>query len=380
MQRRKAFFVAVFSFTVAWAWGGASGPQTMPIQGAHLVADLHAVRTGNRVMLSWSQPREASDPQSPVHHPLVARLCRTISSRVAKTTTASSTSGCTQALAEIDPDRPLGPRVRALKSNGNGEVVVHFVDTLPEDQEGLDPRQFALYTVELRDKHGRSAGFSDQAAVSLAPVLPAKGLHSELDSRGVYLIWENDIESRLPSLQFDYQLYRQEKGRSRKAAIPYLRAIVHSAEGDRWSGVDTNIEWDKTYVYWVIPVTRVYSDSGKLLAEIRGDDPAPLEVTTHDVFPPAVPERLLGMVSHGPGNKFVDLIWAPNAEKDLAGYNIYRREEGGTVTRINSEPVTMLSFQDNAVAAGRRYLYCLSAVDVHGNESAKSPEIAEAIR
>ena len=377
MQWRKTFILAVFSFPAAWC--GAPGPQTMPIHGARLVSDLQAVRTGNRVMLSWRQPREIPDPQSSVRHPLMARLCRNISSLAQKPPTASSRSGCTQPLAEFDPDEPHGSRVRAVKSDRNGEVAVHFVDTLPGDLEGLDPRQFAIYTVELRDERGRRAGFSDQAAVSLAPVLPAKGLHSELDARGVYLIWENEIEGRISSLQFDYQLYRQEKGRSQKATIPYLKAVVHNQEGDRWSGVDTNIEWDKTYVYWVIPVTRVYSDNGELQAEIRGEDSPPLEVTTHDVFPPAVPDRLLGLVSHAPGKKFVDLIWAPNVEKDLAGYNVYRREEGGPATRINSRPVTMLSFQDTDVVAGHSYFYSLSAVDRRGNESSKSGEIAAAL-
>jgi hypothetical protein len=34
----------------------------------------------------------------------------------------------------------------------------------------------------------------------------------------------------------------------------------------------------------------------------------------------------------------------------------------------------MLSFQDVNVLAGHKYLYSISAVDVHGNESARSRE------
>jgi fibronectin type 3 domain-containing protein len=97
---------------------------------------------------------------------------------------------------------------------------------------------------------------------------------------------------------------------------------------------------------------------------------------THNVFPPAVPERLLAMVSELPGKKFVDLLWSPNMEKDVAGYQIYRRQADGKVERINSAPITMLSFQDTNVAAGSKYFYSISAVDIRGNESPRSSEVA----
>src|SRR5262249_6253644 len=153
-----------------------------------------------------------------------------------------------------------------------------------------------------------------------------------------------------------------------------LRAVVHTREGDRLTGVDTNIEWGKTYSYWITPVTRVYSQGGQLIGEIEGLDSAPIEITTHNVFPPAAPERLLAMASQIPNKKFVDLLWAPNAEKDISAYNIYRREESGQATRIASVPGSMLSFQDKNVAATHTYSYCVSAVDKRGSESAKSQE------
>jgi fibronectin type 3 domain-containing protein len=82
----------------------------------------------------------------------------------------------------------------------------------------------------------------------------------------------------------------------------------------------------------------------------------------------------LPFVGHIPGEKSVDLLWAPNTEKDISAYNVYRREENSKPVRINSVPITMLSFQDVNVLAGHKDLYCISAVDAHGNESARSPE------
>jgi hypothetical protein len=275
---------------------------------------------------------------------------------------------------EVNLEKSLGVAASAADGKPNAETTVRLTDILPESQDDSDHLQLLVYKLELLDNHGRSAGFSNAAAVPLAPVLPAKGLHSELDVRGVYLIWEEEGESRSSLLKFDYRIYRREKGSSKRVAVHYQRAVVHTAEGERWSGVDTGIEWEKTYLYSVTPVTRAYSQEGLLIGEIEGDDSAPLEVITHDVFPPAAPERLLPVVGHITGEKFVDLLWAPNTEKDTSGYNVYRREENGQPTRINFVPISMVSFQDVSVLAGHEYLYSISAVDVRGNESARSPE------
>jgi len=215
---------------------------------------------------------------------------------------------------------------------------------------------------------------SKTASVPMVPILPAQGLHSELDERGVYLIWENEIETHDPSMKFDYRIYRSEKGSAKRVAIPYLRGVIHTREGERWSAVDTTIEWEKTYSYSVKPITRVYGQDGKLITEIEGNESAPIQVTTHNVFPPAVPERLLVLVTQRPEEKFVDLLWSPNAAKDISGYNVYRRDENGEPTRINSVPVTLLSFQDMNVEAGHTYFYSISAVNKHENESARSQE------
>jgi len=316
-------------------------------------------------MLTWSQPEAPADQQ-----PVTAKVCRNISATV-------STATCAQTVGEAAPKKTT---VAAMSGARGKRNTVRFTDTLPGGAGVYDPVQFAVYRIELRDGRRRSAGFSNPVSVPLAPTLPVTGLHSELDLRGVYLIWENDLETQPSSLQFDYRIYRSEKGSSNRLAIPYLRALVHTREGERWSGVDTNIEWGKTYSYWVTPVTRVYSENGQLLAEIEGEDSAALEVTAHDVFPPAVPENLLAMVSEVPGKKFVDLVWAPNTEKDLEGYNVYRREAGAVAARIQVVRRTMLSFQDVDVAAGHTYFYSLSAVDARGNESAKSNEVSASVR
>jgi hypothetical protein len=368
MKWNRVFFA--FVFCAASARGrGPDGRLAGSPQESQLVRDLRAVRKGDKVALTWTQPRHTESRQSSPGHLAAVRICRNISSTI-----SASGLACPHLVRRVNLEKSVAVAAIAVSEKANAETTIQVIDTLPDSQDDPGHLQFAIYKLQLLDDQGHSAGFSNPAAVPLAPLLPAKSLHSELDARGVYLIWEEEAESRSSSLQFDYRIYRREKGTSKRVAVPYLRAVVHTQEGERWSAVDMGIEWEKTYLYSVTPVTRVYSPDGRLFTEIEGDDSAPLEIITHDVFAPAVPEGLLPVVGHISEKKFVDLLWAPNREKDVFGYHVYRREENGQPARITSVPTTMVSFQDINVSAGHNYRYCVSAVDIHGNESARSPE------
>ncbi len=379
IRMKLMFFAFVLCATPAWC-GATGGVRSASSRWVQPVRDLRAVRKGNKVTLTWSQPRAITDAQ-PASRPLgVMKVCRSILATPPDSSgLANPITACAQSVGEI-------PRAAAKPAGvGNGKTRLQFVDTLSAEVEGAGASQFAVYSIEVEDDHGRSAGFSNPAAVSLAPTVPAVGLHFQLDVSGVYLIWTQGTENQTPSLQFDYRVYRREKDSAKRVAVSYLQAVIHQRGENRWSAVDRDIEWEKSYSYWVVPVTRVYSETHQLLAEVEGDDSKPVEVVAHDVFPPAPPQGLLAVPSEIPNEKFVDLIWAPNTEKDIAGYNVYRREEGGQEAdpkdgkpeRINSSPVTMLSFHDTGVIASHRYFYSVSAVDLRGNESAKSQQTTE---
>jgi fibronectin type 3 domain-containing protein len=113
--------------------------------------------------------------------------------------------------------------------------------------------------------------------------------------------------------------------------------------------------------------------------QIEGDDSPVVRVVAHDVFPPSVPAGLQAAYS-GEGQKpFIDLIWAPVASADLAGYNIYRSEADGAPVKLNSELVKTPSYRDSAVSSGKTYTYSVSAADVRGNESARSDQASETV-
>jgi fibronectin type 3 domain-containing protein len=92
-----------------------------------------------------------------------------------------------------------------------------------------------------------------------------------------------------------------------------------------------------------------------------------------------VPSGLQAVFS-GPGQQaFIDLIWAPVTDADLAGYNVYRHEPGSTPEKLNSDLVKAPAYRDMKVVKGRTYIYSVSAVDVRGNESARSEEASESV-
>jgi len=83
-----------------------------------------------------------------------------------------------------------------------------------------------------------------------------------------------------------------------------------------------------------------------------------------DNLAPAAPAPLTGQYAAGT----TQLHWNRNTEADLAGYRLYR---GTTVSFVPgpSSFVTALADTGHADGAGSPYVYKLTAVDVHGNES-----------
>jgi hypothetical protein len=142
--------------------------------------------------------------------------------------------------------------------------------------------------------------------------------------------------------------------------------------------LDQSIEWEKTYYYRATVVT-VVTGAGQLPAQVEGDDTPEVKVLAHDIFPPTVPSGVQAVFS-GPGQQaFIDLIWAPVTDADLAGYNVYRHEPGSAPEKLNSDLVKAPAYRDMKVIKGRSYIYSVSAVDVRGNESARSEEASESV-
>ena len=92
------------------------------------------------------------------------------------------------------------------------------------------------------------------------------------------------------------------------------------------------------------------------------------QITPTDVFPPRSPTGLDGLYS----SRAIELIWEANAEVDLAGYHVYRREGSEAYRRLTSELLPTPIYRDTTILQGLRYSYRVTALDLKQNESSDS--------
>ncbi|HLH09926.1 MAG TPA: fibronectin type III domain-containing protein [Terriglobales bacterium] len=360
-----AVFTAVLCFLTSCGTPGA--PQAPSLNLPKPVDDFSAVRKGDKVFLSWTPAHQTTDHEN-IRHPGVTEVCRGV-----------------RDFPLIRCDQKVGEVHSQIAHWTHAEQVpkATFTDTLPPELEQQNPEAFAIYAIDDLNPRGNSAGLSNQVEIPLAPTLPPpQTIEAQVTPEGPELHWTAPKNVRQPDkLKFSYRIYRRlAPGSAQPATAKRGELIVGEFP---WNGeqeitfVDHSFEWEQKYVYDVTTVTQFRGPLGQP-EQVEGDDSPSVTVDVHDIFPPAVPTGVQAVAS-GVGQKpFIDLTWAPNLESDLAGYNVFRHEEGAPV-KINKELVKSPSFRDDNVLPGHRYYYSVSAVDLRGNESGRSAETSEAI-
>jgi hypothetical protein len=354
-------------------------------------SDLGAQRKGDRVLLTWTVPSVTTDRQR-VRRPGSTWICRGLDPILRQ---------CGTPVGETSPL----PNIVATKDAAGKKVSPSYIDVLPAQLEVSTPTGFVTYAVEALNRNRRGAGLSNQIHVTTAPTLPPpEGFRAEVTKEGMELRWTQPSLPVKPAAPVAYRLrfYRRAEGSQASISLgeqDYATGVRDLAEmvaegqksGEALSSgeeqprsastgkfLDQSIEWEKTYYYHATVVT-VVTEAGKLSAQVEGDDTTEVKVLAHDIFPPTVPSGLQAVFS-GPGQQaFIDLIWAPVTDADLAGYNVYRHEPDSVPEQLNSDLVKAPAYRDMKVVKGRTYLYSVSAVDVRGNESARSEEASESV-
>jgi fibronectin type 3 domain-containing protein len=131
---------------------------------------------------------------------------------------------------------------------------------------------------------------------------------------------------------------------------------------------DTAVENETTYYY----VVRSAGGDRPPWRESTNSNEA--SATPIDLTPPAPPQGLTAIPAPG----VVSVSWTANAEPDLFGYLVYRRELPSLIpVRLTANPVQTTTFTDRAVRSGAAYIYTVTAVDRSSrrNESSPSPEV-----
>jgi hypothetical protein len=368
-------------------------------------SNLHATRKGDHVTLTWSEPTLTTDRQS-VRYIGPTQVCRSVDPEI----TACGTPVATLPPPAISPKlksskaspKTAPKKTEAQKAAAPPPTPEFYLDTLPANLQQENANAEVTYAVEILNPNARGAGLSNRVHVPAVPTLPPPtDFAAQLTGEGVVLTWTSMGEPHaFPSIEHRYRIYRRAvgsgDGSSGNDSSASKGAGAKSANKDAIAGevalgapgpahyTDSGFDWEKTYLYRLTAVTIVKQAESE--EHIEGDDTGSVQIFTHDIFPPAVPEGLQAAYS-GEGQKpFVDLIWAPVTNADLAGYNVFRSGNGAsqeqereTLTKVNSDPVKTPAYRDFAVSSGKTYTYAVSAVDVRGNESQRSTETSESV-
>jgi hypothetical protein len=198
-----------------------------------------------------------------------------------------------------------------------------------------------LISVRAVGPKGRPAPWATVKILSVQPPLATPAaLEAANVEAGVKLTWKGSAPK--------YRIYRALAG----AAPERLN------ESDRAEFVDETTEYDKGYQYLVQAMTDDVHTS-----EVS----APVSISPVDVFAPAVPGALTATL----GVSTIELAWTRNGERDFKGYNVYRSTDDGPFEKI-AELIPAPTFSDSKISAGKKYRYAVTAVDLKGNESARS--------
>ncbi len=230
------------------------------------------------------------------------------------------------------------------------------------------------YAVRMFNSAGQPADFSNYAMIeplfnlSMAPA----GLKAKQFETRIEITWDRPSENMnetAPANVAGYNIYRRVgESVSRINPEPLLEPRF----------TDRSFQFGANYQY-IVRSLSFTPGKANLSEAIESNDSQPFDYTPKDTFPPVAPKP----VTIASINSMVSLFWPLNAEPDVVGYNIYRAEDENAPLekwiKINTELHKTASFRDERVQVGKMYFYQIAAIDVYGNESARSETVSETV-
>jgi hypothetical protein len=225
---------------------------------------------------------------------------------------------------------------------------------LPPPEVPEEEREIEFFGVLTVSSRGLGSELSNLVKIlPRTPPAPPSQIETQPGADGVNVVWRADE----PPVGF--RVYRRDA-----ASRVYGEPIAQPA-ADARSHLDKTTSFDSRYVY---SVTTVAQETPLVESALTAER----EVQYEDRYPPEPPRGLIALAEPGRAR----LLWEPSADKDLAGYLVYRRSADGTgFDRLTTEPGLELEYLDSAVNSGRGYSYYVSAVDLSGNESEASESV-----
>lgn len=360
-QKPFALILLTFSLLPMLSGCGKRRPPLAPVEGVPQRTEaLSGAQRGNQVFLSWPAPlRNASDTS-------VQSIRRIDVYRVAER-----------------PDSPLPMTEEEFSARStligsvtyetirNAADTITYVDTLELAGEPTRLR----YALRYVNAAGQRAGFSNflliepAARIAQPPTLlgPAEQTETAITIR-----WQPpaaNIDNSTPVNLLGYNIYRFDQTQAESGQTPINSTLISGTEY-----ADKNFRFGAKYNYIVRSVSL-----GTNGAQVESLNSNTVAVETKDLFAPSAPGPVT--IAAAPGR--LSLFFPANPEADVAGYNIYRSTDPNlsknSWTKLNPQPLTRTTYQDETVDAGKRYYYYVTAVDTSGNESIPSEVVTETV-
>jgi len=293
------------------ACGRVGNPQPPFIRIPEAVKDLTVTQSGNNLVLTWTSPRFFIDGSG-----------ATNLSRVQIRSNA-------EVLATVD----------AL---GAGQPQSYAVAVSPVAVGGV-----RTFTVAVETAQGRSSEVSNIASITPVEV-PGRvvKLTPVADQRRIFLQWDKPQEH--PEFADEFVVVRTD-----------LPAEAETVKETRYE--DSRYERGRSVTYQVTPVRRIGEKA------VFGVGPEQVTITLEDKTPPKIPTGL----QIQPADSAAYVTWEPNAETDIAGYQLFKSERPDSGFQpVTDRAITNSGFFDPSYRPG--LYYAVSAVDEFGNESARS--------
>ena len=244
--------------------------------------------------------------------------------------------------------RDMVPMMLTLRAG----AVLH----LAADQVG----KRAFFGIKAINRKNKDAGFSNIFSLEIVDLPePPVNLRADVTEKAIQLSWKPGANSAFggPAPPVDgYWIDRVEVG------PPIAPQEIGKTTTPSYQ--DTTFEFGHTYVY---TVQAYVTTTGTTAMTTRQE----IKVVPKDIFPPAAPQNVRAVAVPGA----IEIAWSPNSESDLAGYNVYR-SEGGSSSKLTSQPLSIPIYRDPGATAGAHYVYRVTAIDRSGNESAPSEDVS----
>ena len=360
VSRLLIFALCLLPSAFGMAACGKRRPPLPPVERVPQRTELlSGVQRGNLVILSWPAPRRNASDES------VQSIRRVDVYRLAE---------------GIDDPLPLTEEEFSTRATLIGSVSYEEIekakDTLSySDELTLREPVRLRYAVRYVNAANQRASFSNflliepAASVSQPPVvepIPA------ITQNSIVLRWQApaaNVDNSTPVNLLGYNVYRAAASQNQPAQTPLNPRPITAT-----SFADQTFKFGEEYVYVVRAVS--LGTGGEPVESLNSNAVA---ATPKDIFAPTAPTGVTAAASPSPLR--ISVFFAASPDRDVAGYNVYRSEDGSLPkdrwTKLNRTLLDRTTFQDDAVQSGKKYFYYVTAVDAAGNTSPPSDVASE---